>query len=92
MIDIILLALIAGVLIVRFVMVLGERRDDDPTPPVSMLDVIKKQQKEAPALGAGRGQVDVAPVSEEPMPLGFRLKNKNKKSIDEHKGDQEDKR
>ncbi|MDI9314354.1 MAG: Tim44/TimA family putative adaptor protein [Hydrotalea sp.] len=97
MIDIIFLAVIAGVLIIRLLMVLGEKRDDDPTPPFSLLDATKKQAK---TLGQAAGErdakavaanPDAMPVAEvvEPEPTGFYLKPnaKAKEAKQEGKGE-----
>ncbi|MGI9462123.1 MAG: TIM44-like domain-containing protein [Alphaproteobacteria bacterium] len=92
MIDIIFLAVIAGILIIRLLMVLGEKRDDDPTPPFSLLDATKKQpknQKKSPAEKTIGNQVirnDHQPTDAslpdaevvEPEMVGFYLKPKTK--------------
>ena len=82
MIDIIFLAVIAGVLIIRLLMVLGEKRDDDPTPPFSLLDRTKKQPTTTDVTGRDgatttSGGLPVAEVVE-PEPTGFYLQPKLK--------------
>ncbi len=90
MIDIIFLAVIAGVLIVRLLMILGEKRDDDPTPPFSLLDATKKKANKS-ILGAGNPANTMpnaesnAPEPSEAPPVGFFLEEKEKEKNKEEK-------